>query len=178
MANWEQFEQEAGELAAAVKARFQAHKHHVLATVRRDGSPRVSGTEVDFQGAELCLGSMLGAVKAADLRRDGRFALHSNPGGASMEGGDAKLSGRAVEVVDAVSLSVAAEQSGMEGTSFHLFRLDITEAVLTTVDTGRDALLIRLWRPGQPVIVYERRNDDPVPRRLAPGGDTVADIPG
>jgi len=93
MATWEEFAREAPELAAAVRARFTATKHHVLATLRRDGSPRVSGTEVDFRGADLTLGSMSGARKASDLRRDGRFALHANPGDGSMAFGDAKLAG-------------------------------------------------------------------------------------
>ncbi|MEV4241888.1 pyridoxamine 5'-phosphate oxidase family protein [Streptosporangium canum] len=79
MAPWEQFESEAGELASAVKARFQAAETHVLATLRKDGSPRVSGTEVDFKGSDLSFGSMLNAVKALALRRDGRCAIHAHP---------------------------------------------------------------------------------------------------
>lgn len=165
MGTWRQFEEEAGDLAAAVRARFQATKHHVLATLRSDGSPRVSGTEVAFQGPDLTLGSMLGAVKAKDLLRDGRFALHANPGDGSMRGGDAKVSGRAVEVTDAAALATAAEASGVED-PFHLFRLDLDEVVLTEVDEGIGALLIRMWRPGRPLVRFERRNDDPVPKRL------------
>src|SRR5690349_4899851 len=99
MTTWQEFDREAPGLADAVRARFVAHKHHVLATVRADGSPRVSGTEVQFrEDGELTLGSMWRAVKALDLRRDARFALHANPGSGSMEGGDAKLAGRAVEI--------------------------------------------------------------------------------
>src|SRR5919109_4476751 len=101
MTNWQRFAEEAPELAEAVRAKFEAAKHHVLATVRRDGSPRVSGTEVDFYGPDLTIGSLWGAVKADDLQRDGRFALHANPGDGSMHGGDAKLAGVAVEVGDA-----------------------------------------------------------------------------
>src|SRR6266516_5864811 len=109
MATWEQFSSEAPELAAAVRARFEAAKHHVLATLRRDGSPRVSGTEVDFHGPELTVGSMWQAVIARDLHRDGRFALHANPGDGSMEGGDVKLSGQAVEVTDPEELRAFIE---------------------------------------------------------------------
>jgi hypothetical protein len=89
MATWEDFLAEAPQLAAAVRRGFEAAKHHVLATLRRDGSPRVSGTEVDFRGPDLVLGSMGGARKAADLRRDGRFALHAHPGD-DMDQGDVK----------------------------------------------------------------------------------------
>src|ERR687891_293156 len=100
MATWRQFETEAPELAAAVRARFETTKHHVLATLRRDGSPPGSGTEVDFHDGDLTVGSMWEAVKARDLQRDGRFAIHANPGDGSLAGGDAKVAGVAVEVGD------------------------------------------------------------------------------
>ncbi|MFI1913684.1 pyridoxamine 5'-phosphate oxidase family protein [Nocardia sp. NPDC020380] len=130
MATWEEFEGAAPELAAAVRARFAATKHHVLATLRRDGSPRVSGTEVEFEGGEMRLGSMTGAVKARDLQRDGRFGIHANPGDGSMEGGDAKVAG--------VAFELPSEDS-------HLFRLDIQEVVHTSVDGDR--LVVRWWTP-------------------------------
>lgn len=136
MPTWSEVTAAVPELAAAVEARFRATKHHVLATLRRDGSPRVSGTEVDFGGGELRLGSMWQAVKARDLRRDGRFALHANPGDGSMAGGDAKVSGVAVEITD--------HEGG--GTS-HLFRLDVREVVLTSVHPEGDRLVIETWRP-------------------------------
>jgi len=146
MANWPEVTAAAPELAAAVEARLAATKHHVLATLRRDGSPRVSGTEVELGPDGLHLGSMWQAVKARDLQRDGRFALHANPGDGSMAGGDAKLSGVAVEVTD---------HPGAGGS--HRFRLDVTEVVLTSVDPDGDRLLIETWRPGEGVRRVERR---------------------
>jgi hypothetical protein len=144
MATWQQFSEEAPELAKAVRARFESAKHHVLATLRRDGSPRVSGTEVEFRGNDLVLGSMEGARKARDLQRDPRYALHANPGpDTSMTGGDAKVSGRAVEEV-------------VPDGGSHLFRLELDEAVLTSVDQGRGLLIIQSWRPGQPLRRSER----------------------
>jgi len=142
---WQQFAAEAPELAASVRARLEATKHHVLATLRRDGSPRVSGTEVTFFGTDLVAGSMWGAVKARDLQRDGRFALHANPGDSSMEGGDAKLSGRAVEVTDPDELR-AFTQAEEPPEPYHLFRLLLDQAVLTSVEGGH--LVIQSWRPG------------------------------
>lgn len=146
-ARWEQFAAQAPELAAAVRARFEAARHHVLATLRRDGSPRVSGTEVDFGDGDLTLGSMLGAVKARDLQRDGRFALHANPGDGSMVGGDAKIAGVAAEVVG----EVVGEADS------HLFRLELSEVVLTSVHPDGDRLVIESWRPGEGVVRRERR---------------------
>lgn len=154
--SWQQFETEAGELATAVRGRFEATKHHVLATLRRDGSPRVSGTEVDFQGPDLVLGSMLDAVKARDLQRDGRFALHANPGDGSMAGGDAKVSGRAVEVVHAERRSSDLGDTP-PAESFHLFRLTLAEVILTSIGPDGDRLLIQWWRPGAPLRSTQRR---------------------
>ena len=60
-----------------VRAAFDAHAHKVLATLRADGSPRVSGIEMQFVAGEPWLAGMPDSVKFADLRRDPRFALHS-----------------------------------------------------------------------------------------------------
>ncbi|WP_031515822.1 pyridoxamine 5'-phosphate oxidase family protein [Streptomyces sp. NRRL F-5123] len=150
MATWERFEKETGELAAAVRARFAAGRTHVLATLRRDGSPRVSGTEVDFRGPDLSFGSMRGAVKARDLLRDGRCAIHAHPYG---EGdGDAKVAGVAVEVpgTDLATYTTGSEPPG----GFHAFRLDLHEAVLTRVVGGE--LVIDVWRPGRGVVTHHR----------------------
>lgn len=155
MSSWRVFEQEAPTLATRVRARFEATKHHVLATLRRDGSPRVSGTEVGFFRDDLMLGSMHEAVKARDLRSDARFAIHANPGDGSMEGGDAKVAGRAIEVTDSHTLAAfVGEEQPPE--PFHLFRLELTEAVLTSLHPDGDRLVIETWRPGEPVRTVER----------------------
>lgn len=157
MARWQEFEQEAGELAGLVRARFEATKHHVLATLRVGGAPRVSGTEVRFHHGDLTLGSMPGAVKARDLQRDGRFALHANPGDGSMAGGDSKISGRAIEVTDADGLARFAEEEKPPPGPFHLFVLRLEEVVHTSAADSGDHLIIEIWRPGEPVRRIERR---------------------
>ncbi|MGV8873895.1 MAG: pyridoxamine 5'-phosphate oxidase family protein [Rhodococcus sp. (in: high G+C Gram-positive bacteria)] len=155
MTTWNEFSAAAPNLASAVRARFTAHKHHVLATLRAEGSPRVSGTEVEFTGTGvLRLGSMLGAVKARDLQRDGRFALHSNPGDHSMDGGDAKISGRAVEITDSVVLQPIFDAAPGELVPYHVFDLDITEVVLTSLVD--DHMQIDIWRPGTAVRTVTR----------------------
>ena len=145
MASWADVVAAAPDLAAEVRRRFAVRKHATLATLRRDGSPRISGTEVEFGEDDVWLGSMPGAVKALDLRRDARMALHSptvdppedDPG---QWEGEAKLSGRALEV------------PGRPGS--HRFRLDISEVVLTRV--RGDRLIIESWHPKRGQQVRER----------------------
>ena len=131
-------------LAGQVRRTFAVCKHAVLATLRRDGSPRLSGTEVEFtDDGEVVLGMMPASRKALDLRRDPRVALHcptvdppeDDP---SAWLGDGKISGLAVELSDPVRLDEP-----------HRFRIDVREVVLTRVGTPADHLLLQWWRPEQ-----------------------------
>jgi hypothetical protein len=154
MTSWDEFTAAAPALAERIHARFAAAESHVLATLRRDGSPRVSGSEIDFRDGEAYVGSMLDARKAQDLQRDGRFALHAYPG--IEEGGDAKIAGRAVEITDPAE--VAKVQGGQES---HLFRLDVREAVLTSVEGN--TLVVESWHPGE-WVRFERPDNGPAVR--------------
>src|SRR4051812_15999577 len=100
MPTWTQFTDASPELADAVRGRFEAHGLALLATVRRDGSPRISGIEAFFADGELWLGMMDASLKARDLQRDPRLALHNATVDKDVADGDAKISGRAVEVFD------------------------------------------------------------------------------
>lgn len=148
MVSWAEFERQAPELAGTVHRLLVSHRHKVLATLRKDGSPRVSGTETDFREGELWLGSMPGARKALDLRRDARMALHTASPDAdesdpSAWPGDAKLAGRAVEVTDPEVLS----RFELPGDGSHLFRVDIDEVVWTHVDG--QLMVIDMWHAGR-----------------------------
>lgn len=77
--NWNDVERAAPDLAATALAHFTATTNAVLATLRRDGSPRVSGIDPAFHDGELWLGSMPESRKVADLDRDPRLALHCVP---------------------------------------------------------------------------------------------------
>jgi hypothetical protein len=79
VASWDEFEQERPDLAGAGRALFYQFGVGLafLATVRRDGGPRVHPM------CPLLAGGLFAFVvpgpKQADLRRDGRYALHSFP---------------------------------------------------------------------------------------------------
>ena len=164
MASWNEIESSAPELAARARAAFDAHRHKVLATLRGDGSPRISGIEASFDDGELWLGMMPGSRKALDLRRDPRLALHSAsvdpPDDPTGWAGDAKLAGRAVEVDDPALLERlgAGEQPDADPADrAHLFRVDITELVHTRVGDPADHLVIDLWQEGKGLRRMRRR---------------------
>jgi len=156
---WKQLSDESPDLAARIKARFAAHEHHVVATVRADGAPRVSGTNVVFLGDDLWLGSMPGSVKGADLTRDPRFALHSAPLDTQLADGDAKLAGTARKLDDQSEVDEwfarYAEATGQNPTGGgDVFELQLTEASLVQVDGNE--LVITSWSPTKGTVVRRR----------------------
>ena len=155
MASWRQVEQEVPELAGRALRHFDSNKHKTLATLRRDGAPRISGIELIFAEGELWFGSMWQAVKALDLLRDPRFAIHSASDGDNFEG-DAKLAGTAEEVEsDEVKQTVVGGDSPPE--AMHLFRADVTELVLISLGGDPpDHMLVESWHPGRGVTTLKR----------------------
>ena len=151
MASFAVLEQEQAEFATRVQAAFDAHGHKILATLRRDGAPRVSGIEARFRDGELWLAGMPRSVKFADLRRDPRMALHSGSDEPDAFRADAKVSGRAVEITDQGELAAFADAVPVpdEVQPFELFRIDLEQVVLTALTDARDALEITSWRPGR-----------------------------
>ncbi|PVZ05356.1 pyridoxamine 5'-phosphate oxidase family protein [Actinomycetospora cinnamomea] len=150
MTSWQDVEDAEPEFARRVRELFDAHRHKTLATLRADGSPRISGIEAEFADGELTFGSMAGARKGADLRRDPRFALHSatvDPveGAEAQWPGEAKIAGRAL---------AAGEIT--EGPSGDLFRADIGEVVHTHLDAGATRLVVEWWTPAHGLRTVER----------------------
>lgn len=149
-ASWKDFEQAAPEFAGRVRKLFDARRHKTIATLRADGSPRISGIETEFADGELRFGSMARSRKGADLRRDPRFALHcasDDPveGDERSWQGDAKIAGRALQ----------AGQLG-DGPEGDLFRADMTEVVLTHLDEAATTLIIKSWTPARGLRQIER----------------------
>lgn len=159
MASWGAIAAAAPELAAAALEFFEAHPHKTLATLRKDGAPRISGTEAMFIEGELWFGAMWQSRKALDLQRDPRFALHSasiDPPGWK---GDAKLSGRVEEITDPATVEAVLRASGGKGPPgpSHLFRADVTEVSVVRLGEPADHLVIESWHEGCGLQRVERR---------------------
>lgn len=155
MTTWKDFEQAEPELAERVRALFDAGRHKTIATLRADGSPRISGIESEFVDGELQFGSMTGARKGADLMRDPRFALHGptfhpEEGKESEWPGEAKIAGRAV-----LAGPIAGENADDEPQG-DLFKADITEVVVTGLNPEATMLVVESWTPERGLRRVER----------------------
>jgi hypothetical protein len=155
MPSFSSFEAAAPGLAATVRAQLAATKHLTLATLRRDGAPRISGSECRFHDGELWIGSMWQALKARDLQRDPRFALHSGSADPPGWRGDAKVAGTAQAITDERLVAELNGEAAANGPS-HLFRLDVTEASAVHVDEAAKVLIIEVWTPERGVRHIER----------------------
>ena len=149
MVSWNEVEKAEPEFAARVRKLFDARKHKTIATLRADGSPRISGIEAVFDESELSFGSMPNARKGNDLRRDPRFALHSatvDPvdGSEAQWPGEAKISGKAI---------AAGPSTGPGGDTFYA---DIAEVVHTHLDEKATRLVIEWWTPAHGLRTVER----------------------
>ena len=150
---WSDFADDAPDLAGLVRARFGATGLGFLATLRTDGSPRISGIEPLVGPDEVMLGMMHESMKALDLRRDPRCSLHAASIDKSVTEGDARISGRAIEHLDDDAIArgrrqftEATGQAPPDG-PMHLFTIDITEVMLLQV--AGDHLVIRSWTPSR-----------------------------
>lgn len=155
MARWEDFSGAVPDFAGRVRAVLDRHKHKTMATLRRDGAPRISGAEVQFVGRDVFTGSMPGALKGQDLRRDPRVAFHSASEDADEQDpgswvGDAKFAGRAELLTDPAEIAAFwAAYTGAappDADSSDLFRIDLEEVVLTWIDPP-ETMVIESWHP-------------------------------
>jgi hypothetical protein len=147
MATWAEFEAAQPRLAARARAFLEAHKHLTIATLRRDGSPRISGTECEIVAGDLQFGSMWRSMKALDLLRDPRFALHSGSDDPPGWQGDAKIAG---------TVSAETVPSEQHGGRYHLFHCDITEVVVVGLNPERTKMVIDSWHEGRGAKRIER----------------------
>jgi hypothetical protein len=141
---WRVIEGEEPDFAGRVRRLFDAGRHKTIATLRVNGSPRISGIECQFVEGDLRFGSMAGARKSADLKRDGRFALHGptfhpEEGKESDWPGEAKITGRAI-LTGPITTDDSTEQPDGE-----MFVADIAEVVITGLNAEASRLVVEWW---------------------------------
>ena len=121
----------------------------MVATLRRDGWPRVSPVEPVFAGRQLYLGMMWRSVKALDLLRDSRCTIHNAVSDRTGVEGEFKVYGRAIEVndrderrrfCDAVHAKIGFRPEEPE---FHCFAIDIERA--SSAEIRDETFHHRVW---------------------------------
>jgi hypothetical protein len=146
---WAYIEEDAPEFATRVRELFNAGTNKTMASLRHDGSPRISGVELEFADGDVILGMMPHSRKLQDVERDPRVAVHSPtlepPEDPSAWPGDAKISGSLVAIDP-------PDEGGFPGAGY--FAIDITEVVLTHV-IGKN-LIVEYWHPGRGLQRLER----------------------
>ena len=147
VASWTTFEAASADLAARIRGRFESHQHVVMATIRRDGSPRLSGMEAPIRDGHMWLGMGSASMKAADLRRDPRFSLHSAPDGFQMAAGDARIEGRAEPAdADQTAAFLRAHPHELDpSVQLTLYIAMIARAVHVRVEGAE--LVVETWTP-------------------------------
>lgn len=156
MARWQAILEAEPQFAHHVQRLFDAGRHKTIATLRADGSPRISGIECEFAGGDLRFGSMPGARKGADLKRDPRFSLHGptlhpEEGKENEWPGEAKISGRAIP---AGTVNTDGSSSGQP--DGEMFVADITQVVITGLNDDATRLVIESWTPERGLVRIER----------------------
>lgn len=154
MVAWTEFTEQAPAIAKVFVRRHTAtHKLCMLATVRADGSPRISPMEPRIFEDRLVMVGMPGTTKFADLGRDPRFCLHTATVDPNVGDGDAKLWGRVVDeqddalhqrFADDVFADIGLDLRGQEFRPFYV--ADITSASSVVFEAGE--LRITIWKPG------------------------------
>jgi hypothetical protein len=154
MATWTEFSAEAPEIAELAERRLAATGLMMIATLRRDGFPRISPLEpviadgrLTLHDGRLWLGMMVDSTKSRDLQRDGRFALHSATADKMVTEGDVKMWGVATQVTDHDTLARFADHIfasvgyRFEVGTFDAFDVDLLGASSVGVDS--DAMFVK-----------------------------------
>jgi hypothetical protein len=156
---WAEIESEQPRLAAVGRKMLGGPGVVLVATIRRDGTARVSPVEPMFWDGDLCLSMGWGSRKAADLQRDPRILVHSIVTKRDGSDGEFKVRGRAISISDPdEQLSFAEgilEALGWqpEPGKSHPFRIDIDEVTVVRWNDASNDQFISRW----PAMIEEVR---------------------
>jgi hypothetical protein len=145
--SWNDLENTVPELAAFCRQRFETGVAY-LATVRKDGSPRVHPVTPIVGQEYLFLFMEPTSPKGHDLRRDGRYALHSAVSDQNGTSGEVIIMGSATFIDDPAKRSLASRlASYTPADRYILFELSIESAVSTIYKDGNPVR--QRWRRGE-----------------------------
>ena len=154
--SWQELEASAPEIARLGRERIGETRVVLLATLRRDGSPRISPVEPYLFRGHLLFGAMSRSLKTHDLERDPRCTLHSTITGPDNGEGELKLYGRAVQADDEVRDRCEGWWTERPRSTATVFVLNIEQAAFVSWDTERGQMIVRRWSPQRGYIESTR----------------------
>ncbi len=156
--HWSEMENTQPRLAGLGRQRLVEPGVVLVATIRQDGTPRLSPVEPFVMDGDLWLSMMWQSRKARDLLRDPRILVHSvitNRDGAE---GEFKIRGTARaendpamerRYADAVAISLGWRP---EPGQSHLFAVGINEITFIRYDNATGDQHVVMWPPGREFI--------------------------
>jgi hypothetical protein len=130
----------------------------LVATIRKDGTARLSAVEPLVMDGDLWLSMMQGSAKARDLLRDPRVLVHSIVTSREGAAGEFKVRGTARaeddpgvhrRYADAVAASLGWSPTPGR---FHLFAIDISQVSFISYQTATGDQHVAMWPPGREYI--------------------------
>jgi hypothetical protein len=142
--SWKILEEQHPELATFGAERLNGNVAY-LATIRKDGSPRVHPMTPIIGQGHLFVFMEPTSPKGHDIRRDGRYAIHCSMSDASGVSGEFSISGRAHLVNNSELRALAASLANYTIVErYILFEFDIVSAASTIYP--EDKPLRRFWK--------------------------------
>jgi hypothetical protein len=146
--SWKEFAAGSPEMAEFGQKRFASEVAY-LATVKKDGGPRVHPVTPITGEGRLFLFMEPTSPKGHDLRRDGRYALHCSVADSGGGQGEFLITGTAELVEDPGTRSIAVKHASYAPADrYILFELAIDTAFSTEYDVEGSAIRNRWQRLG------------------------------
>jgi len=143
--SWQEFAMSSPNLAGIVRERLD-RKIAYLATIRKDGSPRLHPVTPFIGEGMLFIFTEPSSPKIRDLRRDGRYALHCAVGAGGEPLVEVMVSGRATNITDLEIRGRAARYAASPVVldSYFLFEFQLRHVLVVEYDMQRKPV-VRHW---------------------------------
>jgi len=155
---WAELEDRQPRLAAVARERMIAPGVVLVATIRKDGTPRLSPVEPFVEDGVLWLSMMWQSTKAVDLLRDPRILVHNVITNRDGTEGEVKVRGTARDEPDPEIQSRYAEAVAAalgwkpEPGRFHLFAIDVDDITVIRYDPPTGDQHLTRWPPGREFV--------------------------
>jgi len=142
--SWSTFENKSPELAAYGLSRLHGEVAY-LATLRKDGSPRVHPVTPIIGQGHLFVFMEPTSPKGHDLRRDGRYTMHCAVSDSSGSSGEFIISGQAQLIDNPTLRSMAVQLAPYSPADRYILFEFIVESAASTEYDGEDIIRQR-WK--------------------------------